>query len=118
VAPPGAKKLAALPTVGRLLGNRDYVMTIECFADAVALYPGSRVFAVANRPDQRSADEALVKAVLQLVARRQATVGAGETPYRPLLHFQVHPDALRTYFHVYPLFENLHIPMTRENLDG
>jgi hypothetical protein len=112
------KKFTPAPTVGRLWANRDYVLTIECFGDAVALYPGSQVFTVANRPEQNSADQALVKAVLQSIARRQATVRTGETPYRPMLRFQVHPEALRTYFHVYPLFENLHLPMTRENLDS
>ena len=61
---------------------------------------------------------ALVQAVLQLIARRQATVRSGEAPFRPMLRFQVHPDALRTFFHVYPLFEKLHIPMARENLDS
>ena len=50
--------------------------------------------------------------------KRFQTVRPGEPPYRPLLRFQVHPDALRSYFHVYPLFENLRLPMTRENLDS
>jgi hypothetical protein len=115
---PGPKKAAPAPSLGRLLANRDYVLTIECYSDAVALYPGSQVFAVAGNANQNAMDDGLVKAVRQLIARRQATVRAGETPYRPILRFQVHPDALRTYFHVYPLFENLRIPMTRENLDS
>ena len=63
-------------------------------------------------------DQALVQSVSNAIARRQATVRQGETPYRPILRFQVHPDALRTYYHVYPLFENLRLPMTRENLDS
>jgi hypothetical protein len=117
-ARPGPKKPAPAPTVGRLLANRDYVLTIECFSDVVALYPSSQLFAVANRAEQSNIDGTLVQAVLQLIARRQATVRAGEAPYRPMLRFQVHPEALRTYFHVYPLFENLRIPMTRENLDS
>jgi hypothetical protein len=117
-ARPGPKKAMPAPTVGRLLANRDYMLTIECFGSEVALYPGSRVFAMTDEVRQRNVDETLVQAVLQLIARRQATVRTGETPYRPMLRFQVHPEALRTYFHVYPLFENLRIPMTRENLDS
>ena len=101
-----------------MLANRDYMITIECFKDVVALYPSGQVFSMANGADQSKLDEALVRSVLQLIARRQATVGTGETPYRPLLRFQIHPDAMRTYFHVYPLFENLRIPLTRENLDN
>ena len=99
------------------MANRDYIVSIECFGDVVAVYPGGQVYAVGGAA-QKVNDEAVVKAVLQLIARRQATVRPGETPYRPILRFQVHPDALRTYFHIYPLFENLGIPMTRENLDS
>jgi len=113
---PGPKKPAAAPSLGRLLANRDYILTVECFGDVVALYPSSQVFSVANGANQQNIDDALVQAVLQLIARRQATVRSGETPYRPMLRFQVHPEALRTYFHVYPLFEHLRIPMARENL--
>jgi len=115
---PGPKKAPPAPSVGRLLANRDYLLTIECFGDVAALYPGGQVFAEANGANQKTVDDALVKAVLQLIARRQATVRAGEVPYRPMLRFQIHPEALRTYYHVYPLFENLRIPMTRENLDS
>ena len=113
---PGPKKPAPAPTVGRLLANRDYVMTIECFGEVAALYPGRQVFAMAHAHNQKEIDESLVRAVQQLITRRQATVRLGETPYRPMLRFQIHPDALRTYFHVYPLFENMRVPMTRENL--
>lgn len=115
---PGPKKATPAPTLGRLLANRDYVLTIECFSDAVAVYPSRQVFNVAYAADQSNIDAAMVQAVKQLIARRQATVRTGEVPYRPLLRFQVHPGALRTYFHVYPLFESLHIPMSRENLDS
>jgi hypothetical protein len=115
---PGPKKATPAPSVGRLLANRDYLVTIECFGDLAVLYPSGKVFAVANGADQKNVDEALAQAVLQLIARRQATVRVGEVPYRPLLRFQIHPEALRTYYHVYPLFENLRIPMTRENLDS
>jgi hypothetical protein len=115
---PGPKKPAPAPSVGRLLANRDFIITVECFSDVVALYPSSKVFAAAANANQAAIDEALVQAVLQLIARRQATVRGGEMPYRPLLRFQVHPEALRTYYHVYPLFENLRIPMARENLDS
>src|SRR4029077_19928060 len=71
---PGPKKPAPAPTVGRLLANRDYVLTLECFSDVVALYPSSQVFAMANRAEQSSIDGTLVKAVLQLISRRQATL--------------------------------------------
>jgi hypothetical protein len=94
------------------------VLTVECFGDVVAIYPSRQVFSVANGADQNRVDEALVQAVLQLIARRQATVRSGEAPYRPMLRFQVHPEALRTYYHVYPLFENLRLPMARQNLDS
>jgi hypothetical protein len=114
---PGPKKAAPAPTIGRLLANKDYIITIECFGDVTAVYPSGQVFKM-NGVNQSGSDDALVRAVTQLIARRQATVRAGDVPYRPMLRFQVHPEAMRTYFHVYPLFENLRIPMARENLDS
>lgn len=112
------KKPPPAPSLGRLLGNRDYVITIECFEQAVALFPGNQTFAMMGGAEQKDLDDALVRSVLQLIARRQATVRPGETPYRPILRFQVHPEGLRTYFRVYPLFENLRMTMMRENLEN
>ncbi len=93
----GLKKLRLRRRLGRLLANRDYIVSIECFGDVVAVYPGGQVYAVGGAA-QKVNDEAVVKAVLQLIARRQATVRPGETPYRPILRFQVHPDALADLF--------------------
>ena len=125
---PDIKSKAAKPrppasAFGRVFGNRDYALTVECFDDLAVLYPSGQTFTMKGNQDlakseQTKIDETLVRAVLQLISRRQATVKAGEPPYRPLLRFQVHPDGLRTFLHVYPLLENLRIPMTRENLES
>jgi hypothetical protein len=63
------------------------------------------------------ADNPLLRAVWQLIERRQATVRPGEPPYRPLIRFLVHPDGLRTYFLAWPALESLHIPMSRQNVE-
>jgi hypothetical protein len=60
----------------------------------------------------------VVAAVRQIIARRQATVKAGEAPYRPKIRFRVHPDGQRSYYCAYPLFEGLGIPMARQDLEA
>ena len=67
-------------------------------------------------PNLQATDQALAQAVGNLIARRQASVRPGEPPYRPLVRFQVSNEGLRTYYHVYPLLEQLRVPMTRENV--
>jgi hypothetical protein len=59
----------------------------------------------------------LRRAVHQLIARRQATVRPGESPYRPLIRFLVRPDGLRTYHLAFPALESLRVPMARINLE-
>lgn len=106
------------PPLGRLVGNRDFVVTLECFDDSVALYPSGQTFDMKISEKAAEIDESLLRAVRNLVSRRQAGVRPGEPPYRPQIRFQVHPDGLRTYFRVYPLLESLRVPMTRENLES
>jgi hypothetical protein len=102
--------------LSRVIGNRDWVITVECKADAVFLQPWGTRFAVGTvaSPGQ---EHPLPAAVRRLVERRQATVRAGDPPYRPLLRFQVHPEGLRSYYFAYPLLESLRIPWSRENLE-
>jgi len=101
--------------LSRLIGNRDWIIAIECKADAVVIQPWGQRFPVATTPAGQ--EPPLVQAVRQLIARRQATVRSGEPPYRPLIRFQVHPDGQRSYYFAYPLLEVLRIPMSRENLE-
>jgi len=116
-APAGAKKTAppAAP-LGRILGNRDWLIYIECTAEGVVVKQGNQKFSVESLAKQTSGEHPLVKAVQQMIERRQATVRAGEPPYRPMLRFQVRPDGLRSYYLAYPLFGNTRLPMARENL--
>jgi hypothetical protein len=81
------------------------------------VFPGNQVFSTIAGVQQNQVDRALFYSVHQLIARRQATVRPGESPYRPMLRFQVHPEGLRSYYSVYPLFERMRIPMTRDNLE-
>jgi hypothetical protein len=106
----------APPPSFRLNGNRDWLINVECAADAVVLQPTRlRVETAALAPGGRGA-EALQQAVQQLIARRQATVRPGEPPYRPMIRFLLRQDGLRTYYVVYPVLGALGLPMTRENL--
>ena len=110
----GKKPLSASP-LSKLLGNKDFVIIIDCHGDYVTITPGSMTYRWTT-PNLQATDQALAQAVGNLIARRQASVRPGEPPYRPLVRFQVSNEGLRTYYHVYPLLEQLRVPMTRENV--
>jgi hypothetical protein len=96
--------------------SRDWFVLVECRGDAVVLYPGGRRFTPAALGTSEA--NALVQAVQDLAARRQAMVRAGELPYRVQIRFLVRPDGLSTYYRAYPVLEAVQLPMTRRNLDA
>lgn len=103
------------PPLSKLLGNKDFLITIDCRNDAVTITPSGLIYrwTAANGSET---DAALVQTVTNLIARRQASVRPGEPPYRPIICFRVAPDGLRTYLRAYPLLERLNVAMTRENV--
>jgi hypothetical protein len=105
------------PTTPRLVGNRDWVISAECKADAVVLYPGSVRVSLASLASGQEGGARLVQAVQQMIARKQATVRQGEPPYRPQVRFLVRPDGLRSFYAGYPWLEGQQIPMSRQNID-
>jgi hypothetical protein len=107
----------APPPLSRLIGNRDWLIYVECKADEVVLRQGGQRFPIAAGPSAPPGEHPLAQAVRALIARRQAVVRPGEPPYRPLIRFQVHPDGLPSYYFAYPLLEPLRIPMSRENVE-
>ncbi|MCI0681387.1 MAG: hypothetical protein L0Y71_04720 [Gemmataceae bacterium] len=121
LAPPllaADKKAPARPAaLGRVIGNRDFVITIACYLEGAIVTPGGRTFVWKAKAEAAKTDETLVRAVSQLVASRQATVRTGEPPYRPVLRFLVHEQGRRTYYRVYPLLERLRLPMVREDVE-
>jgi hypothetical protein len=66
--------------------------------------------------NSRSENNPLLRAVQDLIERRQATVPEGQAPYRVQIRFLVRPDGLRSYYQAYPALEALHVHMTRENI--
>ncbi len=110
------KTATSQPPLSRVVGNKEFVITIDCQSDAVTVSPGSMRFQWAAN-NLQATDRALVESIGNLIARRQASVRPGEPPYRPLIRFQVSREGLRMYYHVYPLLESLRVPMTRENLE-
>jgi hypothetical protein len=112
------KSRTATPPVSfRVVGNRDFVITLACYEKGVLLTPGGATFAWNSQTDAKQTDDALVRAVAELVNRRQATVREGEPPYRAVLRFEVREPGRRTYYRVYPLLERLHLPMVREDVE-
>jgi hypothetical protein len=110
-----SNKPAPAPALSKILGNRDFVITIDCYSDHVTMYPGGAQFRW-NAQNMQAVNQSLVQSVVKLIERRQAAVRPGEPPYRPVIRFQVSTEGLRSYYYVYPLLEHLRIPMTRENV--
>jgi hypothetical protein len=104
---------ARLPAIGRITGNRDFVMTIECFEQKVTLTPPGKTFDL----NDQAAVEQLATLMKTLVTGRQGTVRPGEPPFRPIVHFRVQPDGRRTYYSVYPRVADFGFPMSRETPD-
>jgi hypothetical protein len=101
---------------GLFINNRDWVIPIECRANAVLVLPGGQVIASAALAPGTGGNP-LRDLVGGMIARRQATVRPGEPPYRPMIRFRVRPEGLRTYYLAYPALESLGVPMSRESIN-
>jgi hypothetical protein len=102
----------------RLIGNRDWVIPVECRADGVVVRSLGQKLPVASLTGKAAADNPLLQVVKQMIDRRQAGVRPGEPPYRPQVRFLIYPDGLRTYFLTFPALEPLGIPLTRQNVEA
>jgi hypothetical protein len=102
---------------GLFINNRDWVIPIECRADAVVVLPGGQTIASAALVAGAGDRNPLRDLVGGMIARRQATVRPGEPPYRPMIRFRVRPEGLRSYYLAYPALERLGVPMSRESID-
>jgi hypothetical protein len=100
-----------------LLGNRDWIIPVECTPDTLVLYPARLRLPLGTLSRGEAGDNPLVHAVQQMIERRQASVRPGEPSYRPIIRFLVRPGGLRSYYVAYPLLQALQVPMMRENLD-
>jgi hypothetical protein len=100
-----------------VVGNRDWIIPIECTADTLVVRPSGQRIATADLSNGNRAHNVLLETVQRMVTRRQATVRPGEPLYRPMIRFRVWPDGLRSYYLAYPALEALQVPMSRENLD-
>jgi hypothetical protein len=114
------KKPARRPELRPALlgGDRDYIIMLECRANSVVLYPYGNSFSAESLAAKNGGGVILADAIQRMIARKQATVRSGEQPYRPQVRFMVRPDGLHSMHRVYPLLEELHIPLTRQNLDA
>jgi len=115
------KKPGPVPVVRRYV-RREWDIFVECTADRVIIYPGGSQIPAASLSDRTRA-QALLQAIQQMIAHRQALIASSEVfkdaaAYSPQIRFLVRPDGLRTYFFAYPQLESLHLPMSRENLDA
>jgi hypothetical protein len=116
MAPLPGRRRTPVP-LGRLIGNRDWIIPIECRADEVEVLSTGQRFPTATLRQAPGPPHPLLADVRGLIDRRQATVRAGEAPYRPVLRFRVHADGLRSYYAANSLLSTLRLPTTRENLE-
>jgi hypothetical protein len=106
------------PRPVRLIGNRDWIIPVECRADGLVVRGLGQKIPLASLTGNAAAESPLLQAVRQMIARRQASVRPGEPPYRPQVRFLIYPDGLRTYFLSFPALEPLGIPLTRQNVEA
>lgn len=106
----------APPPVGRLLGNRHLTIVLVCTRDGVLFQTTNELHPLGSLKPSATGEHRIAQEIRELVTRRQAGLQTGESPYQPSIRFRIHPDGLRAYYFVYPLLENLRIPMTRENI--
>jgi hypothetical protein len=99
-------------------GDRDYIIMLECRANSVVLFPYGNSFSAESLAVKNGGGVVLQEAIKRMIARKQASVRPGEQPYRPQVRFMLRPDGLRSMHRAYPLLEELHIPLTRQNLDA
>jgi hypothetical protein len=109
------KKPTPAPPLSRLLGNKDFIITVDCHGDYVTITPGSLTYRW-TASNLKETDDAIVQSVKNLIARRQASVQPGEPPYRPLIRLCVHADGRNTLYRAYPLLDRVGVTMTRENV--
>src|SRR5262249_36934596 len=102
------------PRPVRVSSNRDWVIPVECSADAVSLPTVGKVFTLKELAAARPYASPLLQTVRSMIERRQATVRPGEPEYHPQIRFVVAPDGFRAYYLAYPALEYLRIPMMKE----
>jgi hypothetical protein len=93
-------------------------LLLECHGNEIVFTATGKSWSVAELERNQATRAAFADTIQQWIARRQATVREGQTPYRPLLRFRVDPDGVRTYYAAYPAVERLGVPMRRENVDS
>jgi hypothetical protein len=97
--------------------NRDWIITVDCSGSTVGIERTDQRIPISDLTPADGVTNPLLDAIKALVDRRQATVPAGDLPYRPIIRFRVHADGLRAYYAAYPALEPLHVSMRRENVD-
>ncbi len=114
----GRPERSAPPLVlSRVIGNRDWVIPIVCRADGIVLPITRSRYTLDQLAASPGAVNPLFEEVRQMIARRQALVRPGETPYRVKVRFEVWPDGVGTYYRVYPLLEGLNVPLARQDIE-
>jgi hypothetical protein len=117
---PGPERPSApsRPRPPRLIGNRDWVIPVECRPDGAVLRNAGQKFAVTSLTTGAGGENPLLKALRLTITRRQATVRPGEPPFRPQLRFLIYPDGLKTYYLALSAVEPLGVTVTRQNVEA
>lgn len=98
-----------------LSGDRDWVVFIECRANSLIVYPSRQEIPLSAL--SRDPSNPLLRAVRQMIDRKQATVAPGDMPYRPHVRFLVRPQFEQAYYQGYPSLDALAVPKSRQTLE-
>lgn len=114
-APPPRRLTAPRPVW--VHGGRDWTIFVECRAGAVVLYPSQQSFTLTQAVSAPAVNP-LIKAIQQMIDRRQSSRRRDEPPYHPQVCLLVRPEHIRTFLTVYPALEALPVSKMRRNLDA
>lgn len=108
-APSGAGPRQTTPPPRRA-GAREWVIAVECRADAVVLYPGGARIPLTALGGAAAGESPLTGMVRQELLRHSGG--------KPHVRFLVRPDGARAYYRAFPLLDGLGAALTRQNLDA
>ncbi len=97
--------------------NRDWKIEVQCKANGVVIpITGQRYSIPELQAGAVGEIHPLTARMKKLIDRRLGAIISGEIPYRPIFHFRIDPDGLRSYHLVYFLLEPLGHTMTRQDI--
>lgn len=100
----------------RLFAERDWILHVECRFEGVILH-ASKKFYSAEALATETGSRSFLGEIQALIDKKQASVRAGDPPYRPQVRFLIWADGPRSYHLAYPLLHKAGIWQTAQQLE-